>query len=257
MAKWKGIIGKPMTVAQFNAYVDTLDFRGKWKAQFCVLHNTAIPTFSAWHSVSGPARMNGLERYYRDVKDWSGGPHLFIADDYIWLFTPLWLPGVHAPSWNGVAWGVEMVGEYTSEKLGFGVFNNTIGALAALHRIGGFSPDTIRLHKEDPKTTHDGCPGKNVEKATIIRGVEMALSGRAPAPLAPTSPTAVGRPVLKVGAKGVEVVELQALLGIKNLATPGTFGPLTESRVKAWQQQHGLEADGIVGARTWESLRGA
>ena len=42
-----------------------------------------------------------------DGKGWSGGPHLFIANDGIWEFNRLTKPGVHAPSWNKVALGVD------------------------------------------------------------------------------------------------------------------------------------------------------
>ena len=61
-------------------------------------------------------------------------PHLFVADDLIWVFTPLTVAGVHSPSWNDVAWGVEMVGEYDIETFGDAVRDNTVSALAALHR---------------------------------------------------------------------------------------------------------------------------
>ena len=45
--------------------------------------------------------MRNLEAYYRDEQDWSAGPHLFVADDLIWVFTPLRTSWVHSPSWDG------------------------------------------------------------------------------------------------------------------------------------------------------------
>src|SRR5712692_11270909 len=42
-------------------------------------------------------------------------PHLFVADDLIWVFTPLTVSGVHSPSWNSITWGVEMVGNFDTE----------------------------------------------------------------------------------------------------------------------------------------------
>ena len=56
---------------------------------------------------------------------------------------------------------------------------------------------------------------------------------------------------LRRGSKGSEVKELQYAL---SLIPDGIFGPVTEEAVKDYQQSHGLEADGIVGAATWKSL---
>ena len=57
--------------------------------------------------------------------------------------------------------------------------------------------------------------------------------------------------ILKKGNKGEEVKELQKLLGLK---TDGDFGPITEKAVKNYQEKNGLQADGIVGSKTWSSL---
>jgi hypothetical protein len=100
---------------------------------------------------------------------------LFVADDLIWAFTPLTVSGVHSPSWNNVAWGVEMVGDYAVEPFGDAVRNNAVSALATLHALCGLDPNSLRLHKEDPETTHD-CPGKNVSKDAMIQDVLAVLS---------------------------------------------------------------------------------
>ena len=102
MPAWKGIVGESFSPSDFAVYVDSVNFT-TWRPQFVVLHNTAVPTFIDWHNVPGDQRMRGLEHYYRDVQQWSAGPHLFVADDRIWVFTPLNTPGVHSPSWNAIA----------------------------------------------------------------------------------------------------------------------------------------------------------
>jgi hypothetical protein len=175
--QWKGIIGQYFTPAGFIDYVANLRFAA-WRPSFVVVHNTAIPTLADWHKVPGHVRMNGLAAYYRDEMKWSGGPHLFVADDVIWVFTPLTVPGVHSPSWNAVSWGVEMVGDYDREPLSASVFANTASALATLHDAIGLDPKTIRFHKEDPKTTHRGCPGHAVVKADLIALVREKLETR-------------------------------------------------------------------------------
>lgn len=174
MSEWKGVIAKSFTAQEFQTYVDGIPLIN-WRPQFCVLHNTAIPTFAQWHDVPGARRMAGLVGYYRDDQKWSGGPHLFVADDYIWVFTPLTVPGVHAPSWNAISWGIEMVGDYDHEELPIPLFDNTIAALTTLcHKIRQ-PAETIRFHKEDPLTTHRSCPGVNVEKDEVVNLVRFKL----------------------------------------------------------------------------------
>lgn len=63
---------------------------------------------------------------------------------------------------------------------------------------------------------------------------------------------------LKYGSKGEQVSQLQHLLishGAK-IAKDGDFGEMTEKAVIAYQKSANLIADGIVGAKTWRSLRG-
>lgn len=64
-------------------------------------------------------------------------------------------------------------------------------------------------------------------------------------------------PTLRRGSVGDDVEELQALLDAKygaNLEIDGKFGKSTEAAVKAFQQAHGLTADGICGPKTWQAL---
>jgi putative chitinase len=57
--------------------------------------------------------------------------------------------------------------------------------------------------------------------------------------------------LLKKGSSGEDVKTLQRFLSLKD---DGAFGPGTEAAVKAWQEKHGLSADGIVGNATWERM---
>jgi len=120
-------------------------------------------------------RLAGLESYYRDDQKWSAGPHLFIADDEIWTFTPLTTSGIHSPSWNNISWGVEIVGDYDNELFRSDVRDNVISALTTLHAAIGLDPLTLKFHKEDPKTTHTYCPGARVSKPDIVTALQRAL----------------------------------------------------------------------------------
>jgi peptidoglycan hydrolase-like protein with peptidoglycan-binding domain len=62
--------------------------------------------------------------------------------------------------------------------------------------------------------------------------------------------------VLQKGAQGNDVVDLQNELidtGYKVLAD-GDFGDGTDEAVRDFQTRHGLDADGVVGARSWAML---
>lgn len=266
MANWKGIVGAPHTIESFERYVKSITMH-EWRPDGCVLHNTGVPRFRDWHSVPGPTRMTGLERYYRDVQGWSAGPHAFVADDFVWLFTPLWLPGVHSPSWNRTKWGIEMVGDWDSEPLNARVYDNATSVIAILNRFLNQDPAQLRYHKEDPKTTHYGCPGKATPpKARTIEIISAKIVGGSNA-ISPNFsgvdnggsagvPVDIEYPTIGRGSKNKALVlVLQGLLGMKNINAPGTFGPRTEQAVKDFQSSHGLDADGIVGRDTWRKLK--
>jgi N-acetylmuramoyl-L-alanine amidase/Papain family cysteine protease len=179
MPAWKGIIGKGFRPDDFRQYVGTLAFTD-WRPQFIVVHNTSSPRLSQWHSTPGEQRMRNLESYYRDQLHWSAGPHLFVADDLIWVFTPLTTSGVHSPSWNGISWGVEIVGEFDQEPFGGAIKANAVDALAILHQWRGLDPQMLRFHKEDRLTTHRSCPGRNVDKMDLILAIENRIASALP-----------------------------------------------------------------------------
>ncbi len=59
----------------------------------------------------------------------------------------------------------------------------------------------------------------------------------------------LGPPVVEMGSEGEAVVNLQHLLGVQ--PADGSFGPITDAAVKAFQGAHGIEQDGVVGPITW------
>jgi len=68
--------------------------------------------------------------------------------------------------------------------------------------------------------------------------------------------------MIRQGDGGSQVREAQCLLrylhGITEVGeVDGDFGPLTHSAVVTFQKRAGLDADGIVGQKTWEALRKA
>ncbi len=68
--------------------------------------------------------------------------------------------------------------------------------------------------------------------------------------------------VLKEGSTGPEVIDLQFILKFRDGnnefdpgSTDGVFGSKTKAAVVKFQRSRGLNPDGIVGQKTWESLR--
>ncbi|MGB0748420.1 MAG: N-acetylmuramoyl-L-alanine amidase [Magnetospiraceae bacterium] len=179
MRPWQDIIGSGFTVPDFEAYCAALNW-STWRPNFIVVHNTATPSLKQRPNGFQPHHMDNLVHYYRDEKGWSAGPHLFVDDHLIWVFTPLTVRGVHSPSWNMASWGVEMLGDYDKEDFengrGSEVQENAVAAVAILSLTLGLDPETIRFHGEDPKTTHRNCPGQNVQKDAFVDAVSTWIA---------------------------------------------------------------------------------
>jgi hypothetical protein len=188
---WKPIVGRLFTPHAFESYVASLQF-GLWRPQFIVVHNTSAPDLKTWEGwqqrkppVTDEKWAQNLVGYYRDQQHWSGGPHLFVTPAGILAFTPLTGPGVHSPAWNSISWGIETVGEFEREPFAGPVRDNLISALATLHAAAGLSPlpylighHGLHFHKEDPKTTHKSCPGRNMVKAELVAAVQSEIQRR-------------------------------------------------------------------------------
>lgn len=154
-------IGKGLTLPQFRQYVASYHF-GSVPPDYVVLHHTAVPSASWARYPSGAVwdageagmdeqqiyhkrlnQLNSLMRYYRDSKGWSAGPHLFVDERYIWLFTPMYDVGIHAAQGNSYrdsghklhySIGIEVVGYYEKVVWPTPVAANVAVAVATLAR---------------------------------------------------------------------------------------------------------------------------
>lgn len=144
-------IGQALTVAEFAAYTQVYAF-GTVPPDFVVFHHTAVPTLPQWtagESGLGETaikakrlkRLGGLRDYYEGL-GWSAGPHLFIDDRWIYLFTPMYQVGVHAKWGNAFramgrlhySIGIEVIGNYEKQFWPASVAHNVAGAVQALQR---------------------------------------------------------------------------------------------------------------------------
>lgn len=161
--------------AEFQGWLlNAFAFDGKtgWRPRFCVLHNTSSPTIAQRPKGFFLSHMENLRDYYKGQSPpWHAGPHLFVDQNGIWVFSEMDAPGVHSPSWNQWSWGVELLGEYESEAAQSGpgatIVHNAVIALAAMHVKAGIDTSTLKLHKYDPLTTHKSCPGRNIDYGDI------------------------------------------------------------------------------------------
>ena len=95
----------------------------------------------------------------------------------------------------------------------------------------------------------------------ICKGVCSYFKVQYVAPKGGNTPTGrtcdVKLPVLEINCEGEYVKTLQILLNKYNnakLTEDGVFGPATENAVIAWQKDRGLQADGVVGEKSWSQL---
>ena len=94
-----------------------------------------------------------------------------------------------------------------------------------------------------------------------LKNVEYSASEAPEQPSAPAGDkeSATTLPTLKRGSKGEYVTLLQTKLvnqgySVGSYGIDGDFGSATEKAVKQFQRDHGLTADGIVGAKTWAAI---
>ena len=98
--------------------------------------------------------------------------------------------------------------------------------------------------------------GKTTDKGWTHYAIPKDLEGGvSPMPI----PVPTGKPTLRSGSTGEYVTEVQTKLlaaryDLGNSGADGKFGAKTAAAVKAFQKDHGLKADGIVGKDTWAAL---
>lgn len=85
---------------------------------------------------------------------------------------------------------------------------------------------------------------------------KCVVAGKEDIKIDPPSSSTASYPTLRQGSKGDIVKEMQQLLANagSSLVVDGIFGSGTRSAVVAFQKKNGLEADGIVGPKTWAAL---
>jgi N-acetyl-anhydromuramyl-L-alanine amidase AmpD len=94
-------------------------------------------------------------------------------------------------------------------------------------------------------------PDPTFDMDAFRRDVAAIMSGTAPAPSRIPAVDGLSRPTLRRGDTGPLVALVQSRVGVP---TTGAFDGITEAAVRAFQRDHGLVPDGIVGPRTWATV---
>lgn len=173
------IIAKKLTLEEAKVYIRDYDF-GTIPPDRLVIHHTWKPRKEDWN---GLVTIKGLKNYYEGL-GWSVGPHLFIAEDGIWLFTPMREVGIHAGKGNsggsmrnGTFWysiGIEVVGDYDTEVWSGETKKNTLGTISALMKRLKLENNDIRFHREYSSKT---CPGAAITKDWLFKELEVYNKG--------------------------------------------------------------------------------
>ncbi len=156
------------TSEEFLKYCESIKLKD-WKPTGVVIHNTAMPTLKMVQDYITSKKWtfeqlidNWWVRYIKS--GWSAGPHLFVMPDKIWVATPLTVKGTHSPSFNAKYYGIEIVGDYSTETFTPEHRATVLVAIQGLYKILGVKPTdaNFKFHGEDTRTSHKLCPGKAI-----------------------------------------------------------------------------------------------
>lgn len=182
-----------MTLSEFEEHVRKLDMsRADFNPTAVCIHHTFRPNAKDWGDGSRwNARLTGLRDYYA-AKNWHSGPHAFLDPKgvYVYTFTPLTFRGVHALSFNHIAWGVEAIGDFggypgTGHPIPELQFDLICRVTASLLKKAGKAPianETVLFHRDDPQARKT-CPGLYARIDDIMAGVREVLAIDRPVPV--------------------------------------------------------------------------
>lgn len=223
------------------------------------LHHTVTPV-----SNDSKADMRRVTDYSRFVDV----PYTVVVHPNGDIFTGRYLNGVpalgaHTGGHNAHSLGVALIGRYDQQIHPTSQALDSIATVLNAFGKRGFITQSFRLksHSDAPYAT--ACCGTNLKsqiaaiyrKSNVVGGIFVPR----PVPQKPQPPVNnyPAYPMLLVrGSRNVYVRQFQQRLRDRgwNITVDGDFGPKTESIVKQFQKEKGLQVDGKVGINTWNSI---
>ena len=123
-------------------------------------------------------------------------------------------------------------------------------AIGGLSVDGAFGPATearVKAYQKSKGLTQNGVVDATVWDALMGKATTSSGGSTSTSPLAQYSHL-----TLRLWSRGSAVRAMQKAIG--GLTVDGSFGPLTQARVKAYQKSKGLAVTGVVDSRTWTAL---
>jgi hypothetical protein len=141
------ILNQKMSIKKFIKYVDDTKVRRKVKQ--IVLHHTSS-SLDIWKG------SNSMLHYYNlyNSRGWKAGPHIFIAPDGIWLFTPIKDKGrTSIKEMDKDAINIEIVGRYFDKQPDHTeiCLNAAVTVSALIQKFGLTLNDVTNHYSFDPE----------------------------------------------------------------------------------------------------------
>jgi len=150
------IDGRQLNAETFIQHAESLGLQGKYHRVF--IHHTAEPDEATWDKWGGWSYWkNSLLNYYTYTRKWNAGPHCFVDQNGIGLFTPLTQDGIGVADNNWHTRHIEIVGNFTNHLPEGARLANAVTCAAELLRAGGLSTNALSYHRE--YQTDTSCPG--------------------------------------------------------------------------------------------------
>lgn len=220
-----------------------------------VIHHSYIPHVDCGAGEEAEAAaVRSMDRYHREQGwggigyNWLGFQSGNVYEGRGWGRT-----GAHTVGRNSSSYGVCLVIDGTEHA----PTRALIESVEAVIRLGvdeGFI-SAAHVRKPHDAFQNKDCPGRLVKASGL-------LTVNRPLPDVSGEEAIRPRPTLRLGKGGREgpadiveaVRELQRLLGLEPRHRTGYFGPITDTAVRAFQDDEDLLVDGVVGPKTWAAL---
>jgi len=160
------IVKKCLDEQGFKNYVRELPMNDSFVPTQIYLHHTAIPGLADW---KGLTTIEAMQRTYTSY-GWSSGPHIFVAPEGIWLFSPLNARGTGVSDHNYGSWHVEMVGNYDRDLPPPDILEYTLWVFAVLMRKAKIDMAHVYFHRDHQIKS---CPGTAITKEWFMPKLEL------------------------------------------------------------------------------------